>query len=116
MPAHSIPKPKSTVLAELEFRRQLDFAQARRNVTFQANAAYIYSRVTDKGLNLERPLQGQSPYTVNLGLMYDWQQQGLTATLLFNQVGQRIYLVGDIAAGAGSPDIYEAPKPGSVKK
>jgi hypothetical protein len=31
--------------------------------------------------------------------------------LLFNQAGERIYLVGDITAGAGSPDIYEAPRP-----
>jgi TonB-dependent receptor len=97
--------------AELEFRRQLDFTPALRNFTFQANAAYIYSRVTDKIFDLDRPLQGQSPYTVNLGLMYDWQEQGLTATLLFNQIGERIYLVGDISAGAGSPDIYEAPRP-----
>jgi hypothetical protein len=31
-------------------------------------------------------------------------------TALFNQVGKRIYLVGDIQAGAGSPDVYENPR------
>lgn len=105
------PEKAKSYGAELEIRRRLDFANALRNFTFQANAAYVFSRVEDKGLNLKRSLQGQSPYTVNLGLMYDLEKQGLTATLLFNQIGQRIYLVGDISAGAGSPDIYEAPRP-----
>ena len=31
--------------------------------------------------------------------------------LLFNQIGERIYLVGDICIGSGAPDIYEAPRP-----
>jgi TonB-dependent receptor len=97
--------------AEIEIRKRLDFINAFRNLSFQANAAYIFSRVEDKGLNLKRSLQGQSPYTVNLGLMYDLEEKGLSATLLFNQIGERIYLVGDISAGAGSPDIYEAPRP-----
>jgi outer membrane receptor protein involved in Fe transport len=97
--------------AEIEIRKRLDFINAFRGFSFQANAAYIFSRVEDKGLNLKRSLQGQSPYTVNLGLMYDLEEKGLSATLLFNQIGERIYLVGDISAGAGSPDIYEAPRP-----
>ncbi len=97
--------------AEIEVRKRLDFINVFRNLSFQANAAYIFSRVEDKGLNLKRSLQGQSPYTVNLGLMYDLEEKGLSATLLFNQIGKRIYLVGDISAGAGSPDIYEAPRP-----
>ena len=56
-------------------------------------------------------MQGQSPYLLNLGLNYDLQKHGFNATLLFNQIGERIYLVGDISAGAGDPDIYEAPRP-----
>jgi len=35
---------------------------------------------------------------------------GFNATVLFNQIGERIYLVGDLSSGAGSPDIYEAPR------
>ena len=99
--------------AEVEFRRRLDFTQGLQNFTFLANAAYIYSRVktTTSTLSIDRPLQGQSPYLINLALMYDLPAQGLTATALFNQVGERIYLVGDISAGSGSPDIYEAPRP-----
>ncbi len=84
--------------AELELRKKLDFVSALENFTFQTNASYIYSRV--RGSGVDRPMQGQSP---------DLQPKGLTATLLFNQVGERIYLVGDLNAGA--PDIYEAPRP-----
>ena len=60
--------------------------------------------------NIDRSLQGQSPYVLNASLLYDLEKVGMTGTLLFNRVGERIYLVGDISAGAGSPDIYEAPR------
>ncbi len=96
---------------EAEFRKKLDFSGALKNFTFQANAAYIYSRIKDSALNIDRPLQGQSPYLINVGLLYDLEKQGFNATLLFNMIGERIYLVGDISSGAGSPDIYEAPRP-----
>ncbi|HPH33349.1 MAG TPA: TonB-dependent receptor, partial [Chitinophagaceae bacterium] len=96
--------------AELEFRKKLDFINAFKNFTLQANASYIKSNVKDEGLNIDRPMQGQSPYVINVGMMYDLEKSGLNATLLFNQIGERIYLVGDLTSGAGSPDIYEAPR------
>ena len=55
-------------------------------------------------------MQGQSPYVVNLGLLYDLEKIGFSATMLYNRIGERIYLVGDLTSGAGSPDIYEAPR------
>jgi len=94
---------------EIEMRKKLDFISALKNFTFQANAAYIRSRVQDDKLQVDRSLQGQSPYILNVGLLYDLEKYGLNATLLFNQIGERIYLVGDIVGGA--PDIYEAPRP-----
>jgi outer membrane receptor protein involved in Fe transport len=98
--------------AEVELRKKLDFITGGlKNFTFQANAAYIYSRVTDPGLKVDRSLQGQSPYLFNVGLLYDLEKQGLSATVLFNEIGERIYLVGDVSAAGGSPDIYEAPRP-----
>jgi len=97
--------------AEFEFRKKLDFSGLLKNFTFQANAAYIYSRIKDSALNIDRSLQGQSPYLINVGLLYDLPDHGFNATLLFNMIGERIYLVGDISSGAGSPDIYEAPRP-----
>ncbi len=96
--------------AEVEVRKKLDFAKALKNFTVQANASYIYSRVEDAKLSVNRPLQGQSPYVLNASLLYDLEKAGFSATLLYNRIGERIYLVGDISAGAGSPDIYEAPR------
>ncbi len=96
---------------EVDFRKKLDFATALKNFTFQANASYIYSRIKDDQFQIDRSLQGQSPYVLNMGLMYDLEKHGFNATLLFNQVGERIYLVGDLTSGAGSPDIYEAQRP-----
>ena len=55
-----------------------------------------HSRVKDEQLDVNRSLQGQSPYILNLGILYDLEKYGLNVTLLFNQIGQRIYLVGDI--------------------
>jgi len=98
--------------AELEVRKRLDFVNALRFLTLQANLAVINSKVKDSLRKIDRPMQGQSPYTLNLGLMYDIEKHGLTATLLFNQIGHRIYIVGNSTiAGAISPDIYEAPRP-----
>ena len=45
-------------------------------------------------------------------MLYDLEKAGLNATLLFNQIGKRIYLVGDgIIGGSGTPDVWEAPRP-----
>ena len=93
---------------EAEIRKKLDIVKALKNFTLQANISYIHSRVKDTTFKLNRPLQGQSPYVLNLGLMYDLPETGLTATLLFNRIGERIYLVGDVPQG--SPDVYEAPR------
>lgn len=97
--------------AEVEVRKKLDFSRSLKNFTIQANASYIYSRIKDDAFQIDRPLQGQSPYVINIGLLYDLEKAGLNMTLLYNQIGQRIYLVGDLTAGAGSPDIWEAPRP-----
>lgn len=104
------PESAKAYGAELEMRKKLDFAKELKNFTFQANVAYIYSRVTDLGFDLDRSLQGQSPYVLNIGLLYDLEKIGLSSTLLFNQVGERIYLVGDKSGAAGTPDTYEAPR------
>ncbi len=99
--------------AELELRKKLDFSTALKNFTIQANLAYIYSRVKDDALQLDRPLQGQSPYIINLALMYDLPKAGLTTTLLFNQIGKRIAFVGNVDSitKVYSPDVYEASRP-----
>ncbi len=90
---------------EIEGRKKLS-----KRFTLQANGSYINSKIDDAALNVSRALQGQSPYIINTGLLYDVVEKGFNATVLFNQVGKRIYLVGDIQAGAGSPDVYENPR------
>lgn len=93
--------------AELEFRKRLDFSEALKNFLFQTNISYIYNRVTKKGANLDRPMQGQSPYVVNASLQYDLSKYGLNTTLLFNQIGDRIFYVG----GNDFPPVTEKHRP-----
>jgi len=104
-------KKARTYGVEIDVRKKLDFVTALKRFTIQANASYINSKIQDASLQINRPLQGQSPYVLNVGLLYDVEEKGFNATLLFNQVGERIYLVGDLTSGAGSPDIYEAARP-----
>ena len=90
---------------EMEGRKKMT-----KRFTLQANASYINSKVEDANIGVSRSLQGQSPYLINAGLLYDIVEKGFNMTALVNQVGKRIYLVGDIQAGAGSPDVYENPR------
>jgi hypothetical protein len=75
-------------------------------MTAFANYALIRSQVT---LNLPtaadsiRPLQGQSPYVVNAGIQYQNDESGTTISAAFNQVGDRIFIVGS----SQEPSIWE---------
>ncbi|MFY7963914.1 MAG: TonB-dependent receptor domain-containing protein, partial [Chitinophagaceae bacterium] len=105
------PQAANSIGAELEFRKKLDVV-GLRNFTIQTNFAYIHSRIKDDalasaGLLKDRPMQGQSPYVVNVGLLYDVEKLGLNITLLYNQIGERISLVGNNVV----PDIWEASRP-----
>jgi hypothetical protein len=92
---------------ELEMRKKLDFiSPAVKNLTITGNLSYIKSRVKDT-VALNRPLQGQSPYLINAGLNYDLESKGISATVLFNQIGRRILFVGDKSV----PDIWENSRP-----
>jgi len=89
---------------ELDVRKKLSFLGDKawlNNLTAFANASYIDSKV--KGVGIDRPLQGQSPYLVNAGLQYFSPKTALTFTSVYNRIGQRIFLVGY----QGYPDIYE---------
>lgn len=106
------PEKAKAYGVETEIRKRLDMISGLKNFTIQANAAYIYSNVKDAARKIDRPLQGQSNYLLNIGLMYDLEKAGLNATLLFNQIGKRIYLVGESGVSiSGVPDIWEAPRP-----
>ncbi|MFY7816720.1 MAG: TonB-dependent receptor domain-containing protein, partial [Chryseobacterium taeanense] len=93
--------------AELEFRKKLDFMSALKNFTLGGNFALIKNRVTDEATNVDRPMQGQSPYTVNVSLQYDAENSGWSSTVLFNMIGRRILYVGNDQV----PPIWENPRP-----
>ncbi|MCS6927955.1 MAG: outer membrane beta-barrel protein [Saprospiraceae bacterium] len=100
--------------AEVEFRksfRGLTNSGFIDHFSINANAALIWSKV-DLGPNVPaqdqiRPLQGQSPYIINLTLYYDDDQKsGLSGALAYNIFGNRIFSVGDVLY----PTIYELPR------
>lgn len=111
--AYSYQNPESATSfgVEAEFRKRLDFIEGFKNFTLQANASFIKSKVKDERLKLDRPMQGQSPYLMNFGLMYDLEKYGINATVLYNQIGKRIFLVGDVNVSSGVPEVWEAGRP-----
>lgn len=74
------------------------------------NTALIHSRVSlgarGVGQSDNRPLQGQSPYIVNVGVNYNDTKKDLQINLLYNVIGRRIIAVGFEAY----PDLYEMPR------
>jgi hypothetical protein len=98
---------------ELEMRYKLyRFGRFLENSAVFSNLAWINSTldVSNDPLaavnGLSRPLQGQSPYIINLGFTYATQQNDFNATVLFNRIGRRIWLVGS----NGYRDTYENPR------
>ncbi len=81
-----------------------------KNLSLVANATLIKSEVqfSDASLELNRPLQGQSPYIINAGLYYQNDSIGLSINFLYNVVGKRIVTVGN--PYQDTPDIYEMPR------
>jgi TonB-dependent receptor len=101
---------------EFEVRKSFDKLSNnfinKLNVVF--NSAFIYSRVKlDKSVAAtqsdNRPLQGQSPYIVNMALNYQDFKKNLQIGLQYNVIGKRIYAVGS-NFGTVYPDWYEMPR------
>ena len=116
---------------ELEVRTDLGgISPALGPLSLNANLTLVQSRVNVPGVirvhipgeggadlpvvEKDRALQGQSPYIVNLGLVYSPEPgmggdrtgrgpKDLTVSVLFNRFGRRIDAVG----GQATPDIYE---------
>ncbi len=94
---------------EIEVRKNLGmFWKHLNNFTINGNLTLINSKIDLSGLSsaetkTERKLQGQSPYTINIGIFYDNPEIGTSVNLLYNRYGSRISEVG--LAGFG--DIEE---------
>ncbi len=102
---------------ELDIRKNLDFI-GLKDFSFSFNGALIKSKVQfEPGTNnIDRPMQGQSPYLINTGIFYNNVKRGWSAAVLYNRVGKRIIGVGNrYGTGAdGSsrniPNSYEMPR------
>ncbi|MEI8134022.1 MAG: carboxypeptidase-like regulatory domain-containing protein [bacterium] len=96
--------------AEFEIRKSLRFlGDFFSNFVVSANYAYIVSKVNvhklSLGLQEDRPMQGQSPYSLNAGLLYFNPEVGTTVNLLYNTCGKRIAEVNPYTG-----DLYEMPR------
>lgn len=84
-----------------------DSCKFLNNLTLYSNFAYIKSEVDVSNVrgsaSKTRPLQGQSPYIFNAGLMYNDSELGYSISAAVNRVGQRIAIVGNIY----EPDLWE---------
>lgn len=102
---------------ELDIRKNLDFI-GLKDFSFSFNGAFIKSSVRfAPGTNdIDRPMQGQSPYLINTGLFYNNTEKGWSAAILYNRIGKRIIGVGNrygIAADGSAkniPNSYEMPR------
>ena len=101
--------------AELEYRmnlgwiNRLDSNSVFSRTTFYTNASFIRSEADLSAFpGLEeypgsaRPLQGQSPYILNIGLFYE-SQKDLVVNFSYNYVGQRIAISGNTQ----EPSVWE---------
>jgi TonB-dependent receptor len=104
--------------AEFEVRKRLDgIASALKNVEVGANLSLVQSvvdipeteladiRALDPDADDQRPLQGQSPYVLNVDVGYSNPETGTIASLYYNIFGRRL---SQVSIG-GTPDIYEEP-------
>ncbi len=98
---------------EVDVKKQLDFV-GLIGFSWVFNGAYIHSKVhfKDGSFERDRPMQGQSPYLINTGLFYQYDEKGVAASLLYNRIGKRIETVGIPKQNPNDdiPDIYEMPR------
>lgn len=73
--------------------------------TIAGNGAYMKSNVPKdpEAKEINRPLQGQSPYIINLSLGFNDDKAGLSSTLSFNRIGERLAIAGN----KDRPDFYD---------
>jgi TonB-dependent receptor len=100
---------------EAEIRKSLGENGWLQNTMIVFNGAWIRSRVEFESGSVEqdRPLAGQSPYVVNFGLFYsDPGASALNISLMYNVIGERIYIVGQPKTKPWEyiPNIYEMPR------
>lgn len=83
---------------EIELRKNLGFlSKYLADISFNGNLALINSKVNVQNTSAtytERKMQGQSPYTLNLGIYYDNLRLGTSVNVVYNKFGKRVSQVG----------------------
>ncbi|MDP2037377.1 MAG: hypothetical protein Q8L04_08335, partial [Ignavibacteria bacterium] len=77
--------------------------------SFIGNLSWIDSKIELKDAGFqqsERPLQGQADFILNAGLYYEGFDDGFSASLTYNKVGEKISKVGF----GGLGDVIEKPR------
>lgn len=103
---------------EFEMRKSLSFlgsffadvAVAGNYSIITSTVEYTDTRTDANGrpvvLQQTRPMQGQSPWTLNLSVHYAVPAWGTSVSLLYNKFGRRLSAVGDVR----EQDVYEEPR------
>lgn len=99
---------------ELDVRKNLGF-MGLKDFTLVFNGSLIKSEVNFPADSRQqsRPMQGQSPYLVNLGVFYS--RDAWSAALLYNRIGKRLIGVGRTLGSTADqtvtiPNSYEMPR------
>jgi TonB-dependent receptor len=107
---------------EFEVRKSLGFiGQFWKRFSISGNYSRIQSSIKDsvdeggngivKMSSWTRPMQGQSPYMINLSFLYTEPLTGTSINVLYNKFGRRIDATGTKDKRLSVPsDIYEEPR------
>ncbi|KPJ95439.1 MAG: hypothetical protein AMS18_02910 [Gemmatimonas sp. SG8_17] len=113
--AYSFQNAENGSLYGLEFdaRQRLDvISSLLQDFSAQGNLSLVNSEVnviesgTFVPTNTVRPLEGQSSYSLNLGLVYQSPTGATEIGTFYSRFGERLTAAG----GSGVPDIYEQPR------
>jgi hypothetical protein len=97
---------------ELELRKDLGtITSALQPYSMFTNVTLMHSTIdvgsgASANTNADRPMMGQAPWVVNVGLARTGASAGSSATLLYSAVGPRIHSAGTIPF----PDVIEQPR------
>lgn len=96
---------------EIEFRTSMGhLINALSSFALTGNYTQVKSRVnvlTGIGIQKrDRPLQGQSPYMMNIGILHVLSEYGVSSSLMFNKFGERISEVATLY----DEDVREMPR------
>lgn len=99
---------------EFEVRKNLGFIASWLNYfSLSGNLALINSKITVQQVDETdiRSMWGQSPYSLNLALIFNQPDWGTSANVSYNIFGRRIIQVADIGRYEfAEPHVYELPR------